>query len=70
MNVSFATRVVRSRRADLANIEILILSRRHLLRSANIDSPRGIESAIELLLAEKSMWEGDIAIAKTEGDRE
>jgi hypothetical protein len=70
MNVSVATRVVRFLRAEQANIDTLILSMRHLLTSANIESPRDIESEIELLLAEKSMWEGDIAFAKTEGGRE
>jgi hypothetical protein len=70
MNVSMATRVVRSCRAELANIETLILSMRHLLSSANIDSPRGIESEIELLMAEKSIWEGDIASAKAKGGQE
>jgi hypothetical protein len=70
MNVSIATRVVRSCRAEQANIETLIVSMRHLLRSANIDSPGGIQSEIELLMAEKSIWEGHIASAKAKGGQE
>jgi hypothetical protein len=70
MNVNIATRVVRSCRAEQANIDTLILSMRHLLSSANIESPKGIESEIELLMAEKSIWEGDIAFAKTKGGQE
>ncbi|MCU1251959.1 MAG: hypothetical protein JWQ49_4988 [Edaphobacter sp.] len=70
MKVSIATRVVRSCRAEQAKIDTLIISMKHLLSSANIDSPRYIESEIELLQAERSIWEGDIASAKAKGGRE
>jgi hypothetical protein len=43
---------------------------RHLLSGANIESPMGIESEIELLKADRSICEGDIASAKAEGGHE
>lgn len=70
MNVNIATRVVRACRAEQANIDTLIHSMTHLLSDANIESPRGIESEIELLKAERSIWESDIASAKAKGGQE
>jgi hypothetical protein len=70
MNVSIATRVVRSCRAEQANIDTLIVSMTHLLSSADIEFPREIESELELLKAERSIREGDIASAKAMGGQE
>ena len=67
MNVSIATRVVRSCRAEQANIDTLIVSMTHLLSSSGIEFPRKIESELVLLKAEPYLREGDVMGAKAMG---